>query len=169
LAVTAVLLSQCYSERRLAMSIAQLIRVIGTTAVVAGVPLVTVMAQTQPPPSPTNPPAATNPQPSAPPAVPQAASPTAPSDKKTAAASFGDLVGLTAKSSDGASLGTVYGVAMGPGGKVNAIGVKVGGFLGFGGHMVVIPDGKFNRVGDTVEINMTADEVHRLPEAKKQS
>jgi hypothetical protein len=55
------------------------------------------------------------------------------------------------------------------GGKVTAIGVKVGGFLGFGGHMVVIPDGKFNRVGNTVQINMTADEVHNLPEAKKQS
>ena len=79
------------------------------------------------------------------------------------------MVGLTAKSSDGASLGTVYGVTMAPGGKVTAIGVKVGGFLGFGGHMVVIPDGKFNRVGDTVQINMTADEVHKLPEAKKQS
>jgi hypothetical protein len=149
------------------MSIAQLIRLIGTTGVVAVVPLVAAMAQTQPsPPSPTNPPAATQPQSSMPPAAPQ---PTTPSDKKAAAPTFGDLVGLTAKSSDGANLGTVYGVTMGPGGKVTAIGVKVGGFLGFGGHMVVIPDGKFNRVGDTVEINMTADEVHKLPEAKRPS
>jgi len=149
------------------MSIAQLIRVIGTTGVVVVVPLVTVMAQTQPnPPSPPNPPAVTQPQPSVPPAAPQAT----PADKKAAASTaIGDLVGLTAKSSDGASLGTVYGVTMAPGGKVTAIGVKVGGFLGFGGHMVVIPDGKFNRVGDTVQINMTADEVHKLPEAKKQS
>jgi hypothetical protein len=151
------------------MSIAHLIRVIGTTGVVAVVPLVTVMAQTQTPPSPTNPPAATHPQPGTPPAAPQATSPTTPSDKKAAAPSFDDLVGLTAKSSDGASLGTVYGVTMGSGGKVTAIGVKIGGFLGFGGHMVVIPDGKFNRAGDTVQINMTADEVHQLPEAKKQS
>jgi len=149
------------------MSIAQLIRVIGTTGVVVAVPLVTAMAQTQPnPPSPANPPAVTQPQPSAPPAAPQAT----PADKKAAPSNaIGDLVGLTAKSSDGANLGTVYGVTMAPGGKVTAIGVKVGGFLGFGGHMVVIPDGKFNRVGDTVQINMTADEVHKLPEAKKQS
>jgi len=149
------------------MSIAQLIRVIGTTGVVVAVPLVTAMAQTQPnPPSPANPPAVTQPQPSAPPAAPQAT----PADKNpTASTAIGDLVGLTAKSSDGANLGTVYGVTMAPGGKVTAIGLKVGGFLGFGGHMVIIPDGKFDRVGDTVQINMTADEVHKLPEAKKQS
>jgi len=149
------------------MSIAQLIRIIGTAGVVVAVPLVTAIAQTQPTPSaPASPPAATQPQPS----TPQATSPTTPADKKAAApAALGDLVGLTAKSSDGTNLGTVYGVTMGPGGKVTAIGVKVGGFLGFGGHMVVIPDGKFNRVGDTVQINMTADEVHKLPEAKKQS
>ena len=149
------------------MSITQLIRIIGTAGVVVAVPLVTAMAQTQPPPSPpASPPAATQPQPSA----PQATPPPTPTDKKAAApAAIGDLVGLTAKSSDGTNLGTVYGVTMGSGGKVTAIGVKVGGFLGFGGHMVVIPDGKFNRVGDTVQINMTADEVHKLPEAKKQS
>jgi len=145
------------------MSIAQLIRVIGTTGVVVVVPLVTAMAQAQPnSPSPANPPAVTQPPPIAPPA--------APTDKKAGASTaIGDLVGLTAKSSDGANLGTVYGVTMAPGGKVTAIGVKVGGFLGFGGHMVIIPDGRFNRVGDTVQINMTSDEVHKLPEAKKKS
>jgi hypothetical protein len=78
-------------------------------------------------------------------------------------------VGFTAQSSDGTNLGTIYGLTMEPAGKVTAIAVKVGGFLGFGGHMVVIPDGKFNRVGDTVQINMTADEVHKLPKAKNQS
>ena len=145
------------------MSIAQLIRVIGTTGVDVVVPLVTAMAQAQPnPTSPANPPAATQPPPSAPPA--------APTDKKAGTSTaIADLVGLTAKSSDGASLGTVYGVTMAPGGKVTAIGVKVGGFLGFGGHMVIIPDGKFDRVGDTVQINMSSDEVHKLPEVKKKS
>jgi hypothetical protein len=56
---------------------------------------------------------------------------------------------------------------MEPSGK-SAIGLKVGGFLGFGGHMVAIPDGKFNRIGDTVQVNMTTDEVNRLPRAKTQ-
>ena len=153
------------------MSVIRLARIVGTASVVVALPLVTAMAQTQPPPpAPASPPAATQPQTSVPPAVPQAPSPTTATDKKAAApAALDELVGLSARSSDGTNLGTVYGVTMERGGKVTAIGVKVGGFLGFGGHMVVIPDGKFNRVGNTVQINMTADEVHNLPEAKKQS
>jgi hypothetical protein len=55
----------------------------------------------------------------------------------------------------------------GPGSKVT-IGVKVGGLLGFGAHMVAIPDDKFNRIGDTVQVNMTADEIHKLPQTKEQ-
>ena len=77
------------------------------------------------------------------------------------------MVGLAVKSSDGTNLGTVRSVMTEPGGKT-AIGIKVGGFLGFGGHMVAIPDGKFNRVGDTVQVNMTANEVHKLPQAVEQ-
>jgi hypothetical protein len=93
-----------------------------------------------------------------------------PTEKKAAApAAIGQLVGLTAKSSDGTNLGTIYGLTMEPAGNVTAIAVKVGGFLGFGGHMVVIPDGKFNRVGGTVQINMTADEIQKLPKAKNRS
>ena len=152
------------------MSIIRLARIIGTAGIVIAVPLVTAMAQTQSPaPSPTSPPAATIPETSAPSAAPQAAPPTMPSDKKAAApAAAGNLVGLTAKSSDGTNLGTVQSVMTEPGGKT-AIGVKVGGFLGFGGHVVAIPDGKFNRLGDTVQVNMTADEVNKLPEARTRS
>ena len=76
-------------------------------------------------------------------------------------------MGLTAKSSDGTNLGIVQSVIMEPVGKT-AIGIKVGGFLGFGGHMVAIPDGKFTRVGDIVQVSMTADEVNQLPQAKMQ-
>ena len=77
------------------------------------------------------------------------------------------MVGLTAKSSDGTDLGKVQNVIMEPSGKT-AIGIKVGGFLGFGGHIVAIPDGEFNHIGDTVQVNMTADEVNKLPRAKTQ-
>jgi PRC-barrel domain len=150
------------------MLITRLIRTIGTAGVVVAVPLATAMAQSQsPPPSPASPPAATQPQITQPPAAPQATPPTTPTDKRAAATP--DLVGLKAKSSDGTNLGLVYAVTMEPAGKVTAIGVKIGGFLGFGGHMVVIPDGRFNRVGDTLEINMTTDEVKKLPKAKEQS
>jgi PRC-barrel domain protein len=151
------------------MSISRLARTVGTASVVVvvAVPLVAAIAQTQsPPPSPTSPPAAT-PPPAAPSASPQATTPTPPASEKTAAAVATDLVGLTAKSSDGTNLGAVHSVVTGPGSKVT-IGVKVGGFLGFGAHMVAIPDDKFNRIGDTVQVNMTADEINKLPQAKDQ-
>src|SRR3954467_6868286 len=113
------------------MSITHVIRTIVTAGVVFAVPLVTAMAQTQPPPSsPASPPAATQPQTSAPPAAPQATSPTTASNTTAAAsAALDELVGLTAKSSDGTDLGSVYGVMMERGGKATAIAVKVGGFL----------------------------------------
>jgi len=143
------------------MSIGRLVRITGATGVVMAVPLVVAIAQTQPPaPAPQNAPATTKPSTPSTPSAP-------PSDKKAATPPSTNLVGLTAKSSDGTNLGTVHTVITNPGGKT-AIGVKIGGFLGIGGHMVALPDGKFNRVGDTVEVNMTADEVQKLPQAVEQ-
>ena len=151
------------------MSIVKVARIAGTAGVLVAVPLVTAMAQTQsPPPSPATPPAVTAPQSGPPAAAPQAtASPTTVEKKTVASADTRNLVGLSAKGLDGSDLGPVHSVIANPGGKTT-IGVKVGGFLGFGGHMVAIPDGKFNRVGDTVQVNMTADEVHKLPQAPEQ-
>jgi sporulation protein YlmC with PRC-barrel domain len=142
--------------------------VIGTTAVLVAVSLATAIAQTQSPPtSPQSPPATTTPQ-TGPTPAPQATPSTTPAEKKAAApADTANLVGLAAKSSDGTDLGKVQSVIMEPNGK-SAIGLKVGGFLGFGGHMVAIPDGKFNRIDDTVQVNMTTDEVNRLPQSKTQ-
>jgi hypothetical protein len=91
--------------------------------------------------------------------MPPPTSPTTPPEKKTAApAAVDNLLGLTAESSDGTTVRSVF---TNPGGKTS-IGVKVGSFLGFGGHMAAIPHGKFNRVGDTVEVNMTAEARPRL-------
>jgi hypothetical protein len=148
------------------MSVFRLIRIVGTAGVIVALPPVMAMAQAQsPPPSPTSPPGAMKTEGSVPPTT----SPTTPAENKAAApAAAGNLVGLAVKSSDGTNLGTVRSVMTEPGGST-AIGIKVGGFLGFGGHMVAIPDGKFNRVGDTVQVNMTTDEVNKLPQAKKQS
>jgi len=142
-------------------------RIIGTTAVLVVMPLTTALAQTQSPPaSPQTPPAAAVPQ-ASPPATPQASTPP-PADKKFAAPSAAaELVGLNAKSSDGLNLGTVYGATMDPGGKVTSIGLRVGGFLGFGAHMVILPDGSFHRVSDTLQVNMTRDEVSKLPRVKE--
>ena len=144
-------------------------RILTATAVLVAVPLVSAMAQTQPPASTETspPPSATSPQTSAPP--PASTPSTVPSEKKAAVPTAArELAGLTAKSSDGSNLGTVQGVMVEPGGKVRAVLVKVGGFLGFGGHLVAIPDGKFTRTGDIVQIGMTADEVNKLPEVKTQ-
>src|SRR5262245_60212432 len=145
------------------MRMSKLARIIATTTVLVAVPLVTAIAQTQSP-APSPPAATTTPQ-TEPPA-PQTTPSTAPNEKKAAAPAATDMVGLSAKSSDGTNLGTVHSVATGPGGKVS-IGVKVGGFLGFGGHMVAIPDDKFNRIGDTVQVNMSADEVKKLPKVSE--
>lgn len=147
------------------MSVFRLVRIVGTAGVIVALPLVMAMAQAQSPPSPASPPGAMKTESSVPPTT----STTTPAENKAAApAAAGNLVGLAVKSSDGTNLGTVRSVMTEPGGKT-AIGIKVGGFLGFGGHMVAIPDGKFNRVGDTVQVNMTTDEVNKLPQAKKQS
>ena len=150
------------------MSITRLARVSGTASVLVVMPVVAAIAQTQPPaPSAPSPPAATQPQASPPPAAPQAMPSTTPAEKKAAAPkALDNLAGLTAKSSDGTNLGTVHNVTE-TGGKTT-IGVKVGGFLGFGSHMVAIPDDKFNRIGDIVQLNMTADEVNKLPRAKEE-
>ena len=139
--------------------------VIRTTAVLVAVPLVTAIAQTQsPPPPPKSSPAAIKPVPETSPSavVPSQTTMPVPNEKKSAVMAATDLVGLTAKSSDGTNLGTVHSVLTGLGGKIT-IAVKVGGFLGLGGHMVTIPDDKFNHIGDTVQIKITADEINKLP------
>jgi len=149
------------------MSVTKLGRVARIAGVLVFVPIVTAIAQTQSP-SPQSPPPATKPETTAPATAPQATTPSTPPAEKraTAPAATGNLMGLNAKSSDGHSLGTIQSVATSSG-KIG-IGVKVGGFLGLGGHLVEIPDGKFNRLGDTVQVSMTADEVNKLPEAKSQ-
>lgn len=139
-------------------------RIIRRTAVLVAMPLGVAMAQTQPlPSSPTTPPAATTPQ--APAAAPQPTLSAQPTERKFASPDFVDLVGITAKSSDGKDLGKLHSVMAN--GKTT-IGVSVSSFLGLGGHLVAIPDGKYARVGDTVQINMTAQEIQALPRAVEQ-
>jgi len=143
-------------------------RVLGTAAVLAAIPLLSAIAQTQSAPTDSSPPpAATKPETSMPPAQRQANPPTSPNDR-TAPAKVNPLVGLSVLSSDGSKLGTVRSVATGPDGKAAAIVLKTGGFLGFGGKVVSIPAAKFARKGDSIQVGMSADEVSQLPEAKDQ-
>ena len=73
------------------------------------------------------------------------------------------LIGLAVFSSDGSKLGTVDTVDGEPDGKITAINITTAGFLGFGTKVVAIPQGKFQRVGGIVRLDMTADEVSKLP------
>jgi hypothetical protein len=69
-------------------------------------------------------------------------------------------------SSDGERLGSVRNVSAGPDGK-SAIFVKTGGFLGLGAHTVAIPEGKFSRMGEFIQLGLTAQEVSKLPDVKE--
>src|SRR5262249_27775186 len=146
------------------MSVTKSGQIMRAATVLVALPLATAMAQTQSPPlSPQSPP-----RESTPPASSRPTSPTVPAEKNAATpAATDNLVGLVAKSSDGTNLGKVQSVIMLPDRKT-AVGLKVGSFLGFGGHIVAIPDDKFNRIGDTLQVNMTADAVNNLPAAKDQ-
>src|SRR5262245_26798995 len=144
------------------MSVTKSGQIMRAATVLVALPLASAMAQTQSSPlSPQSPPGTTIPQ-TAPPAASRPTSPTIPAKKKAATSAASDnLVGLVAKSSDGTNLGKVQSVIMLPGRKT-AVGLKVGSFLGFAGHIVAY---KFNRIGDTVQVNMTVDAVNNLPAA----
>jgi hypothetical protein len=125
-----------------------------------------VLAQTSPPSpstSPTDKPAVTKPE-----AAPSPA-PSAPQSGGRAIADSQAMIGRTALSSDGNKVGDVRAVKTTPDGRVTAIQLKVGGFLGFGGRIVEITEDKFMQKGDVFTVDYTLDEVNKLPEAKDAS
>lgn len=126
------------------------------------------MAQTSPS-TPSAPPAEkppmNKPEPAPAPQTAPKPAPQAPA-KPTAANEKHPMVGQNALSSDGSKMGDVRAVKTGPDGKVTAIRIKVGGFLGFGGKIVEVPDTKFTQKGDTIQLGYTSDELSNLPEAK---
>lgn len=99
------------------------------------------------------------------PAPPAAQAPAMPAPSKPNPAA---LLGKDVFSSDQTRLGKVERVVTGADASSHAILIKSGGFLGFGGKMVAIPDSKFSMRGDTVQLQLTADEVSKLPEANEQ-
>lgn len=76
------------------------------------------------------------------------------------------LIGLPVLSSERNKIGTVKSVDGEPDGKITVINIATGSFLGLGAKLVAIPGGKFTRVGDTMWLGMTAEEVSKLPELK---
>jgi PRC-barrel domain protein len=146
------------------------IRMMGAAVVLAAMPLA-ASAQTQGPsptvPPPTAPPPATRPDPA--PTPPSAMPPRTPDKSATAPAKVNPMIGLAVFSSDGSKMGTVQAVSTAPDGQVKAIQFKTGGFLGFGGKNVSVPEGRFTKSGDAVQLGMTSEEVGKLPEVKEQS
>jgi sporulation protein YlmC with PRC-barrel domain len=151
------------------------LRLIGAAALVSSAAALSAAAQTQTPAPETTPPAV-KPEPAPTPPTGMKPSdamktPAAPSatERQSAAPAKNPMIGLNVFSSDGNKLGSVQSVDAGSDGKVRAIRLKTGGFLGFGGKLVEIPEGKFTKSGDNVQLGMSSDEVSKLPEVKNQS
>src|SRR5262245_44024715 len=152
------------------------LRLIGAVAAVSSAVALAASAQTQTPaPDTQTAPPAAKPEPAPTPSPSPAMKPSSPSmtpgttDKQSAAPAKNPMIGLNVFSSDGSKLGAVQSVTTGPDGKAKAIRLKTGGFLGFGGKLVEIPEGKFTKSGDNVQLGMTSEEVSKLPEVKNQS
>jgi glucose/arabinose dehydrogenase len=105
------------------------------------------------------------PEPSQPPEKPPMQKPATPPSSSEAKSAH-PLMGLTAVSSDGSNIGEVRAVKTTPDGKVTALHIHSGGFLGFGGKIVAIPEGNFSQTGDKVRLTFTADQVGKLPAVK---
>jgi sporulation protein YlmC with PRC-barrel domain len=100
--------------------------------------------------------AETSPPAPKPPAINPSEAPAAPTAR--------DLVGLSVFSSDGTRVGDVRAVNTDSSGDIVALHVRTGGFLGFGGRIVAIPQGKFIRSGQSIRLDLDSDEVTGLPE-----
>jgi PRC-barrel domain len=98
-----------------------------------------------------------------PPMQPSMTMPPAGSSGKGAALEAKPVPGLGVVAADGQKVGEVAAVKAGADGKVEAIHVKTGGMLGFGGRTVSILPGKFTVAGQNVQLSMTSAEVSKLP------
>ena len=141
------------------MSHLKLACLVGAVVVLAGTPWLAASAQTQAPspPSPSAPPSAARPD-----QAPTGKSATAPREANP-------LLRMAVFSSDGSKVGTVQSVSTGPDGSAKSIHIRTGGFLGFGARLVAIPEGRFTRNGNNIQLGMTADEVSKLPQVEEQS
>ena len=71
--------------------------------------------------------------------------------------------GMLVLSTDGEKIGKVDSIDATQDGRVTAVNVATGGFLGIGARLVAIPEGKFTVVSDNVRVEMTLDQVRRMP------
>ena len=79
------------------------------------------------------------------------------------------LLGLYVFSSDDSKVGAIESVDAETDGRITAINVRIGSFLGLGTKVVSIPDGKFLRTGERVRIALTSDQIAKLPAIRDKS
>ena len=88
--------------------------------------------------------------------------PTAGSQRPAQAAPQRNVVGLPIYSADGARLGEITGVQIGPDGRVQAMQAELGYVLGFGAHPVLIGPDDLELRDNHVELPMQSDEIRAV-------
>jgi hypothetical protein len=147
------------------MSNLKRVRWLGAGALLAVCSIAAVAQQAPPPPAEKPPLAKPEAAPAPAPNQPQQKPPAPP---KAAKGEAGTLVGLTAFSSDGNKVGDVRAVKTAPDGKTT-LHVRTGGFLGFGGRIVAIPEERYTKSGQNIQLSLTYEEVSKLPAVKDES
>jgi len=146
------------------MSILKPLRPLGAAAILSIWALAAVAQQDQAPAPPAEKPPMAQPEPApGPQTAPAPQKPAAPPSETPAGH---DLVGLSVFSSDASRVGEVRAVNTSPSGNVAALHIRTGGFLGFGGRIVAIPEGRFTKSGQNIRLNLSAEQVSNLPEVR---
>ncbi len=78
-----------------------------------------------------------------------------------------DLKGVSVFSSDGKDVGQVVEAVRGPDGKIRSVQIQIGRLLGIGDKVVGIDADRLQELGDRIRLELGADQVRSLPEAKK--
>lgn len=76
--------------------------------------------------------------------------------------------GLPVLSSDNEDVGRVAEVIRDGNGKVQALQIDIGRFLGVGGRMITLDANAFEHVADKIKLRLTGEAVRSVPEAAKQ-
>ncbi len=81
---------------------------------------------------------------------------------------LGQLRDMPVYSADGKDLGRVVEAVRGPDGKLQAVQIQIGRFLGLGDKVVTIDANQIHELADRIMLRLNGDQVRNLPETKKQ-
>jgi hypothetical protein len=100
----------------------------------------------------------------------QAQQPAQPMPQQNAVASMNrdNLIGKWLYDRQGNSVGSIQDVKTSADGKIQAVEIDVGGFLGIGSRRIAVPVDELQRKGDRIEsTSMTTDQIRNLPQDSK--